>query len=326
MGNPLSPVIANIFMSKLEADVVTPQAPPFYDRYVDDIFTKKSKNESDELLESMNCYHENIKFTVEENPTHFLDTELHFTENSFSTSVFRKPGKLPVHWSSQVPRNWKKNAILTSLHRAKRIASSWESEVRKIKEIFSKAAYPMWFINKTINDFIHPTSYHETILPTQWFDDRKSINIEIPFCKSNEDETKKLINKLTFFTQGHFKFRIFWRTRKIRSLFKLKDKTNHPSSVVYYGACTSCNSAYVGESARNFSIRQAEHEDTEKLSEPARHSAANPGHTFQWKILALASSWIFRRTLEAIFIAKLTPNLNKQVHSFHLILFPNGIT
>ena len=57
-----------------------------------------------------------------------------------------------------------------------------------------------------------------------------------------------------------------WLT--IQSLFKLKDKTNHPSSVVYYGTCTSCKSAYVGESARNFSIRQAEHEDTRKFSEP----------------------------------------------------------
>ena len=54
MGNPLSPVIANIFMSKLEHDVVTPRASPFYNRYVDDIFTKKSKNEPDELLEAMN--------------------------------------------------------------------------------------------------------------------------------------------------------------------------------------------------------------------------------------------------------------------------------
>ena len=115
----------------------------------------------------MNSYHKNIKFTIEENPTHFLDTELHFTENSFSTSVFRKPGKLPVYWSSQVPRNWEKSAILISPHRTKRIASSWESEVRKIKEICSKAAYPMWFINKTINEFIQPTSNHETILPTR---------------------------------------------------------------------------------------------------------------------------------------------------------------
>ena len=60
-----------------------------------------------------------------------------------------------------------------------------------------------------------------------------------------------------------------------------------------------------------FSIRQAEHEDTRKFSEPARHSASHPGHTFQWKILAFANSWILRRTREAIFIAKLGSNLNK---------------
>ena len=192
--------------------------------------------------------------------------------------------------------------------------------------MFSKAGYPMWFIDKTVNKFTRPAPNQDTILPTQWFDDRKSIPLEIPYCKRNEDETKKLINKLTFFTQGHYRFRIVWQTRKIQSLFKLKDKTNHPSSVVYYGTCTSCKSAYVGESARNFSIRQSEHEDTRKFSEPARHSASHPCHTFQWKILAFASSWIFRRTLEAIFIAKLRPNLSKQVHSFHLILFPNGIT
>ena len=64
MGNPLSPVIANIFMSKLEHDVVTPQAPPFYDRYVDDIFTKKSKNEPDELLEAMNSFFSFLFFLI----------------------------------------------------------------------------------------------------------------------------------------------------------------------------------------------------------------------------------------------------------------------
>ena len=73
------------------------------------------------------------------------------SSGSFSTSVFKTPYKLPVHWSSQVPRNWKKNAILTSLYRAKRIASSWEPEVLKIKENFSKAAYPI------VRDVINPS-------------------------------------------------------------------------------------------------------------------------------------------------------------------------
>ena len=61
-------------VSKLEADVVRPFNPTFYDRYVDDCFSKKRKDEPDQLLDRLNNYHPNIKFTVEENPEHFLDT------------------------------------------------------------------------------------------------------------------------------------------------------------------------------------------------------------------------------------------------------------
>lgn len=73
MGNPLSPVLANIFMAKLEADVVQPFNPPFYDRYVDDCFStsKKKKDEPDALFERLNHDHHNIVFTVDENPAAF---------------------------------------------------------------------------------------------------------------------------------------------------------------------------------------------------------------------------------------------------------------
>ena len=46
MGNPLSPVLANIFIAKLEANVVQPFNPPFYDWYFDDCFSKKEKKTS----------------------------------------------------------------------------------------------------------------------------------------------------------------------------------------------------------------------------------------------------------------------------------------
>ena len=105
MGNPLSPVLANIFKCKLENDVLSHHTLAFYDRYVDDCFAKRPKNEPDKLLEDLifNSYHHNIKFTVEENPSHFLDTEFKFTRNKFKRSVYEKPGKVPTHWSSQVP-------------------------------------------------------------------------------------------------------------------------------------------------------------------------------------------------------------------------------
>ena len=64
----LHPVLANIFMAKLEADVVRPFNPPFYDRYIDDCFSKRKKDEPDALLERLNRYHPNIVFTVEEKP------------------------------------------------------------------------------------------------------------------------------------------------------------------------------------------------------------------------------------------------------------------
>ncbi|XP_068756063.1 uncharacterized protein [Montipora capricornis] len=41
MGNPLSPVLANIFMAKLEADVIRPLDPPFYDRYSHSVMNVK---------------------------------------------------------------------------------------------------------------------------------------------------------------------------------------------------------------------------------------------------------------------------------------------
>ena len=53
-----------IFMCKLEADVVTPVNLPFYNRYVDDCCTKRKANAPDILLENLNSYHPNIKFTV----------------------------------------------------------------------------------------------------------------------------------------------------------------------------------------------------------------------------------------------------------------------
>jgi len=61
-------------MCKLKEDVVTPHNLPFYDRYVDDCFTTRKTNACDNVLKKLNSYHPNIKFTVEENPDHFLDT------------------------------------------------------------------------------------------------------------------------------------------------------------------------------------------------------------------------------------------------------------
>ena len=67
MGNPLSVVLANIHMSRMEREIVNPNNPILYARYVDDIFCRKKKNETDTLFESMNRHHPKIKLTIENN-------------------------------------------------------------------------------------------------------------------------------------------------------------------------------------------------------------------------------------------------------------------
>ena len=127
MGGPLSVVFANIFMTKMENDIIVPENPVFYKRFVDDSINRRSKNEPDRLFEKLNSYHKNIKFTVEVAPNKFLDTKIEYGEDNVNTSVYRSENKLPVHWTSKIPKRYKRNTINTDLHRAEKIASEHDS-------------------------------------------------------------------------------------------------------------------------------------------------------------------------------------------------------
>ena len=67
MGSPISPVIADLVMRRLETmslmslnfDIL------FYYRYVDDICTAMSPSHIDGLLEQFNSFHPRLQFTVE---------------------------------------------------------------------------------------------------------------------------------------------------------------------------------------------------------------------------------------------------------------------
>ena len=66
MGGPVS-VFLDIFMCKMEEDVVVPTKLVFYKCYVDDTHIRRKKNVNDELFQKLNRYHTNIKLTLEEN-------------------------------------------------------------------------------------------------------------------------------------------------------------------------------------------------------------------------------------------------------------------
>jgi len=95
-------------------------------RYVDNCFSKTKNGKLDDLLERLNSYHPNIVLIVEENPHYFLSSAFTY-DNKFNCIVYKKPGKLPTHWKSEIPTKWKRNCITGALHRAKRISSNFVS-------------------------------------------------------------------------------------------------------------------------------------------------------------------------------------------------------
>ena len=104
----------------MEFDVVKPLKPKLYKRYVDNIYSKRIKNQSDKLFEKLNNYHPNIhpnmKLTLEINPSKSLYTEIMVKNAIIETSVVVKESKIPNHWSSAVPKKYKRDAIVGDLH------------------------------------------------------------------------------------------------------------------------------------------------------------------------------------------------------------------
>ena len=146
MGRPLSVTLSDIWMVKMENNIVVPHKPIFYKRYVDDIINHRKKHEEDLLFKKLTNYHPKIKLTIDINPPKFLDTEIIISNNEAFTSAHRKESKLPVPWESKVPKHYKRNSLLGELHRAKKISSNFQKEIKNIKEKFSKANVPLRFV------------------------------------------------------------------------------------------------------------------------------------------------------------------------------------
>ena len=327
----LSVTMANIFLTKLEMDVVKPSEPTFYKRYVDDVISRRKTNSEDHLLTNLNNYHENINFTVEQSPSKFLDTKIEIKDNKAITSVYRKPNKLPCHWSSKVPKRYKRNTVNGDLNRSYKIGTNFEMEKQRIEEKYQKAGFPPRFVKSVINQFetkLNSSSNPDDfIIPEFLFEiPKKTIMIEIPFCDRNETLAKRFLEKLKVFTQDKFELIIKWSTRKVKSLFPLKDKNPYPACKIYQGDC-SCGETYIGETKRNVITRWREHENFSLKSEPAKHLNSFPDHKFEWKIVLNAPKHTrTRKNLEASFIALKKPRLNDQLDSAKLLLFRNGVT
>ena len=96
MGSPVSVVIAEIVMQKIE-DLIMPcinDSITFWFRYVDDVITCVKNDHSTEVLSKINSINNNIQFTVEEESDsclNYLDMKIIKKNNgSLKFDIYRK--------------------------------------------------------------------------------------------------------------------------------------------------------------------------------------------------------------------------------------------
>ena len=83
------------------------------------------------------------------------------------TLVEVKESKIPIHWSSAVPKNYKRNVILRDLHRAHKISSNFELEKQRIKKKYLSVNFPYNFFQSTFNSYQQKC---ESLIPNWLFE------------------------------------------------------------------------------------------------------------------------------------------------------------
>ena len=110
--------------------------PVFYRRYVDNKYSRRKKNRTDQLNHELNNYHPNINPDTEINPKNFFDTEVNTKNGKIEIAVYMKRTKLPVPWSLDIPKWCKTHTINANLHRSKQISTNFDKEIYRIKKKF----------------------------------------------------------------------------------------------------------------------------------------------------------------------------------------------
>ena len=219
-------------MVKSENGVARSLNLSFYKQFVDGIYTKRNENVEDISFENLVSFHLNISLTIDLNTKTFLDTNIVLNrDGTVITFVYRKETKLPIPWISKSPKRHKRNTMTENLHRSERISPDFDTEITAIKNKYSNADYSIRFIRSIMYNFNKPPEDDVSVkIPPNLLDETKPfLLIEVPYCEINETASEHFTKKFHQFTNEKYDVAIKWITRKVKSLFKVKDRNFHLS-------------------------------------------------------------------------------------------------
>ena len=347
MGNPLGPVIANIFMVELECTLVPTMSDILVNWYcyVDDIIVFVKDDQINKVLEELQKYHKDIKFTheVEDNRMiPFLDVLICRKENNrLRLKVYRKKtcSNIYIHWNSFAPASWKIGTLEGIIRRAYMICTDetdLKEELSFVFEVFKSInGYPERIIDqsqsKMKTKFARQESTEENVNENEEVneetDNEKEAQpfIVVPYAgERGEKIMKKLRNQLP----EKVKPRIVYNGTKLSSFFQLKDKVpeEYCSNVVYYyNSQSEENTDYTGETKCRIGKRHKDHQGADPKSAIVinfRKKGLPPPKSEEFTLLARNySNRLKKRIAESLLIKEKNPTLNVQQDCYKLTLF-----
>ena len=255
MGNPLSPLLSNLYMEFFESKIlknILPANVVWY-RYVDDIFCIWPGNKNlDNILLLLNNLVPSIKFTIEIEQNFslpFLDVIVHRQSNNFKFSIYRKPTNVCsyVHYYSAHHDKVKRSVFSSMFLRALRICSPefMDDEINKIYEISVKLKYPKSFVDSSLRK-AKKTFY--------------SNGEKEPYCNKNMlvlPFHENFVNITCLLKE--LDINVVFKNENIMKNMLIKNSPNNVSGCVYRIPCKLCNKSYVGQTGKELNIRIKQH-------------------------------------------------------------------
>ncbi|BHF78699.1 hypothetical protein SprV_0602181200 [Sparganum proliferum] len=302
MGSPLSGLIAEVVLQRIEHLVFAKYQPKFWARYVDDTFVVVKTADIEHLKELLNSVDPDIQFTMEaetNNQLPFLDVLVRrCTTGQLQTAVFRKSTdtRQTLHFNSNHPLSHKRSCVRTLFQRVETHCSTPEdkrAERMYLQNLFAANGYPRHFIERSRRR-AHRRRPNEQ-QPEVWR--------AIPYVKGVSEAVSRLLQPA--------RVGIAHRPQATirRRLMQPKDPLSpaETSAVIYKINCKEGDCNYVGETGRKLQTRLQEHKSATRRLDPNSQLATHigeTGHTFDLQratILGRGNTKAERLTLEAWF-------------------------
>ncbi|XP_055542782.1 uncharacterized protein LOC129728370 [Wyeomyia smithii] len=290
MGNKLSPLLADLFMSDFEVALSTEKYfPRVWKRYVDDIFAVVKERYLIQTLELLNSRHRTIKFTVEketDGSLPFLDLRIKRNgDNTLKFSIYRKPTATDRYITSDSNHYGaqKQAAFHSMAHRLYNIPmdrKDFETERNRIHKAAELNGYDKDFVNKILRK--HQRKKHRLNCTTLKPEKEKQHRISLPFYP-------KITNPVQSVLQKHDFYAVYKSENTLKDLLcNSKDKVPpDEKSGVYQIPCKNCSAVYIGQTRRKLKVRLREHKnavDNDRANESsvAAHTISQ-NHAIDWE-------------------------------------------